>query len=72
MTRLCWPLPEPYGRARRQHDIYIGSIGSPCLLPLQRGRRLVNRSHPPVIKIKEESEHMIMDKDKEELLFFFT
>ncbi|KAK7800260.1 hypothetical protein U0070_022446 [Myodes glareolus] len=38
----------------------------------KRGRRLVSRSHPPVIKIKEESEHMIMDKDKEELLFFFT
>ncbi|KAH0517496.1 Coiled-coil domain-containing protein 37 [Microtus ochrogaster] len=38
----------------------------------KRGRRLVNRSHPPVIKIKEVSEHVIMDKDKEEMLFFFT
>ncbi|XP_050016283.1 cilia- and flagella-associated protein 100 isoform X2 [Alexandromys fortis] len=38
----------------------------------KRGRRLVNRSHPPVIKTKEVSEHVIMDKDKEEMLFFFT
>lgn len=72
MTRFCWSLPEPYGRARRQHNIYIGSIGSPCLFPLQRGRRLVCRSRPPVIKIKAESKDMIMDKDKEEMLFFFT
>lgn len=33
---------------------------------------MVNRSHPPVIKTKEVSEHVIMDKDKEEMLFFFT
>ncbi|XP_057617292.1 cilia- and flagella-associated protein 100 isoform X3 [Chionomys nivalis] len=38
----------------------------------KRGRRLVSRSRPPVIRIKEESEHVIMDKDKEEMLFFFT
>ncbi|CAO2605884.1 Cilia- and flagella-associated protein 100 [Lemmus lemmus] len=38
----------------------------------KRGRRLACRSRPPVIKIKEKSEHMIMDKDKEEMLFFFT
>ncbi|CAH7168158.1 Cfap100 [Phodopus roborovskii] len=38
----------------------------------KRGRRLICRSRPPVIKIKEESEHTMMDKDKEEMLFFFT
>ncbi|KAL6076734.1 hypothetical protein STEG23_017615 [Scotinomys teguina] len=38
----------------------------------KRGRRLVCRSHPPVIKIKEIPQHTMMDKDKEELLFFFT
>ncbi|XP_028710353.1 cilia- and flagella-associated protein 100 [Peromyscus leucopus] len=38
----------------------------------KRGRRLVSRSRPPVIKIKEVSEHVTMDKDKEEMLFFFT
>ncbi|XP_040593142.1 cilia- and flagella-associated protein 100 isoform X1 [Mesocricetus auratus] len=38
----------------------------------KRGRRLVCRSRPPVIRIKEVSEHSMMDKDKEEMLFFFT
>ncbi|XP_037589967.1 cilia- and flagella-associated protein 100 isoform X2 [Cebus imitator] len=37
-----------------------------------RGRTLVRRSKPPAHKIKQESEHMLMDKEKEELLFFFT
>ncbi|XP_008980537.2 cilia- and flagella-associated protein 100 isoform X1 [Callithrix jacchus] len=38
----------------------------------KRGRTLVCRSRPPAHKIKQESEHMLMDKEKEELLFFFT
>ncbi|KAL1790191.1 cilia-and flagella-associated protein 100 [Sigmodon hispidus] len=38
----------------------------------KRGRRLVCRSRPPVIKTKVASQHMMMDKDKEEMLFFFT
>ncbi|XP_055473463.1 cilia- and flagella-associated protein 100 isoform X2 [Psammomys obesus] len=38
----------------------------------KRGRRLVCRSHPPIIRIKEKQENTLMDKDKEELLYFFT
>ncbi|KAM6216172.1 cilia- and flagella-associated protein 100 [Rhynchocyon petersi] len=38
----------------------------------KKGRKLVCRSQPPALKTKEESEHMFMDKDKEEQLFFFT
>ncbi|XP_042536019.1 cilia- and flagella-associated protein 100 [Dipodomys spectabilis] len=38
----------------------------------KRGRKLVCRSQPPVEKVQEESEHLEVDKDKEELLFFFT
>ncbi|XP_021121661.1 cilia- and flagella-associated protein 100 isoform X3 [Heterocephalus glaber] len=38
----------------------------------KRGRKLVCRSHPPAPKVKETSDHMLMDKDKEEQLFFFT
>ncbi|XP_039333090.1 cilia- and flagella-associated protein 100 isoform X2 [Saimiri boliviensis] len=38
----------------------------------KRGRTLMCRSRPPAHKIKQESEHMLMDKEKEELLFFFT
>nr|XP_014985544.1 cilia- and flagella-associated protein 100 isoform X2 [Macaca mulatta] len=38
----------------------------------KRGRTLVCRSQPPVHRIKQESEHTLMDKEKEELLFFFT
>ncbi|XP_051010631.1 cilia- and flagella-associated protein 100 [Acomys russatus] len=38
----------------------------------KRGRKLTCRSQPPVIKTKEQSEHTMMDKDKEETLFFFT
>ncbi|XP_060239727.1 cilia- and flagella-associated protein 100 [Meriones unguiculatus] len=38
----------------------------------KRGRRLLCRSHPPIIRIKEKQENMLMDKDKEELLYFFT
>ncbi|XP_012887747.1 PREDICTED: coiled-coil domain-containing protein 37 [Dipodomys ordii] len=38
----------------------------------KRGRKLVCRSQPPVEKVQEESEHVEVDKDKEELLFFFT
>ncbi|KAJ1069291.1 hypothetical protein K5549_014241 [Capra hircus] len=39
---------------------------------LQRGRRLVCRSRPPALKTKERSKHELMDKDREEQLFFFT
>ncbi|XP_017725385.1 PREDICTED: cilia- and flagella-associated protein 100 isoform X2 [Rhinopithecus bieti] len=38
----------------------------------KRGRTLVCRSQPPVHRIKRQSEHTLMDKEKEELLFFFT
>ncbi|EDL91347.1 coiled-coil domain containing 37 (predicted), isoform CRA_a [Rattus norvegicus] len=38
----------------------------------KRGRKLLCRSHPPVIKVKEVHEQTLMDKDKEEMLFFFT
>uniref|UniRef100_A0A8C9D0V2 Cilia and flagella associated protein 100 n=2 Tax=Panthera leo TaxID=9689 RepID=A0A8C9D0V2_PANLE len=38
----------------------------------KRGRRLVCRSQLPVLKIKVEPEHVLMDKDKEEQLLFFT
>lgn len=30
------------------------------------------RSEPPALKIKEESEHELVDKEEEEQLFFFT
>ena len=39
---------------------------------LQWGRRLVCRSRPPALKTKEQSKHELMDKDREEHLFFFT
>ncbi|XP_030657499.1 cilia- and flagella-associated protein 100 isoform X1 [Nomascus leucogenys] len=38
----------------------------------KRGRTLVCRSQPPAHRIKQQSEHTLMDKEKEELLFFFT
>uniref|UniRef100_A0A8D2HBP9 Cilia and flagella associated protein 100 n=1 Tax=Urocitellus parryii TaxID=9999 RepID=A0A8D2HBP9_UROPR len=38
----------------------------------KRGRKLVCRSRPPVPRVKEEPEHPVVDKEKEELLFFFT
>nr|XP_004036275.2 cilia- and flagella-associated protein 100 isoform X1 [Gorilla gorilla gorilla]XP_018880393.2 cilia- and flagella-associated protein 100 isoform X1 [Gorilla gorilla gorilla]XP_055239852.1 cilia- and flagella-associated protein 100 isoform X1 [Gorilla gorilla gorilla]XP_055239853.1 cilia- and flagella-associated protein 100 isoform X1 [Gorilla gorilla gorilla]XP_055239854.1 cilia- and flagella-associated protein 100 isoform X1 [Gorilla gorilla gorilla] len=38
----------------------------------KRGRTLVCRSRPPAHRIKQQSEHTLMDKEKEELLFFFT
>ncbi|XP_031238404.1 cilia- and flagella-associated protein 100 isoform X2 [Mastomys coucha] len=38
----------------------------------KRGRKLVTRSHPPIIKVKEVREQTLIDKDKEEMLFFFT
>lgn len=52
--------------------MYMASTGLPHLFPLQRGRKLVCRSHPPVIKVKEVHEQTLIDKDKEEMLFFFT
>jgi hypothetical protein len=33
---------------------------------------LISRSHPPVIKVKEVREQTLINKDKEEMLFFFT
>uniref|UniRef100_A0A2R9BRX9 Cilia and flagella associated protein 100 n=1 Tax=Pan paniscus TaxID=9597 RepID=A0A2R9BRX9_PANPA len=38
----------------------------------KRGRTLVCRSRPPAHRIKQQSEHTLMDKEEEELLFFFT
>ncbi|XP_058439710.1 cilia- and flagella-associated protein 100 isoform X2 [Marmota monax] len=38
----------------------------------KRGRKLVCRSRPPVPRVKEEPEHPLVDKEKEELLLFFT
>ncbi|XP_073900624.1 cilia- and flagella-associated protein 100 isoform X5 [Castor canadensis] len=38
----------------------------------KRGRKLVCRSRPPAVRVKDKSEHTLMDKDKEEMLFFFT
>ncbi|XP_076972414.1 cilia- and flagella-associated protein 100 isoform X2 [Tamandua tetradactyla] len=38
----------------------------------KRGRRLVCRSRPPPTKAKVASEHAFLDKDKEDLVFFFT
>ncbi|XP_023569084.1 cilia- and flagella-associated protein 100 isoform X5 [Octodon degus] len=38
----------------------------------RRGRKLVCRSHPPILKAKETSDHTLMDKEQEEQLFFFT
>ncbi|EDK99287.1 cilia- and flagella-associated protein 100 isoform X8 [Mus musculus] len=38
----------------------------------KRGRKLISRSHPPVIKVKEVREQTLINKDKEEMLFFFT
>uniref|UniRef100_A0A8C5K9M3 Cilia and flagella associated protein 100 n=1 Tax=Jaculus jaculus TaxID=51337 RepID=A0A8C5K9M3_JACJA len=48
-------------RARAQADI-----------KRKRGRRLMCRSRPPVIKAKETSKLGMVDKDNEEMLFFFT
>lgn len=41
-------------------------------LPPQRGRKLVSRSEPPAQKTKDEPEQELLDKEKEEQLFFFT
>ncbi|XP_036178492.1 cilia- and flagella-associated protein 100 [Myotis myotis] len=38
----------------------------------KRGRKLVSRSEPPALKTKEEPEQELLDKEKEEHLFFFT
>ncbi|XP_021046454.1 cilia- and flagella-associated protein 100 [Mus pahari] len=38
----------------------------------KRGRKLISRSHPPVIKVKEVREQTLINKDTEEMLFFFT
>uniref|UniRef100_A0A8C0WBH6 DUF4200 domain-containing protein n=1 Tax=Castor canadensis TaxID=51338 RepID=A0A8C0WBH6_CASCN len=38
----------------------------------KRGRKLVCCSRPPAVRVKDKSEHTLMDKDKEEMLFFFT
>lgn len=36
------------------------------------GRRLVFRSEPPAFKEKEDEDHGLLDKEKEELLYYFT
>ncbi|XP_049718496.1 cilia- and flagella-associated protein 100 isoform X3 [Elephas maximus indicus] len=38
----------------------------------KKGRKLVCRSQPPILKTKMAPSHTLMDKDKEEQLFFFT
>nr|KAF6358001.1 cilia and flagella associated protein 100 [Pipistrellus kuhlii] len=38
----------------------------------KRGRKLVSRSEPPALKTKDEPEQELLDKEKEEQLFFFT
>ncbi|XP_047390821.1 cilia- and flagella-associated protein 100 isoform X2 [Sciurus carolinensis] len=38
----------------------------------KRGRKLVCRSRPPAVKAKEEPAHPQVDREKEEMLFFFT
>ncbi|KAM5305869.1 cilia- and flagella-associated protein 100 isoform 2-T6 [Glossophaga mutica] len=38
----------------------------------KRGRKLLCRSRPPVLKTKKEPEYELLDKEKEEQLFFFT
>lgn len=38
----------------------------------KRGRRLVSRSQLPERRIKQEPEQVLMDKEKEEELLFFT
>ncbi|KAM9186020.1 LOW QUALITY PROTEIN: cilia- and flagella-associated protein 100 [Dugong dugon] len=38
----------------------------------KKGRKLVCRSQPPILKTKMAPSHALMDKDKEEQLFFFT
>ncbi|XP_016016016.1 cilia- and flagella-associated protein 100 isoform X4 [Rousettus aegyptiacus] len=38
----------------------------------KKGRKLVCRSRPPAMKTKEEPEFELLDKEKEEQLFFFT
>ncbi|KAM4820989.1 cilia- and flagella-associated protein 100 isoform 1-T2 [Thomomys bottae] len=38
----------------------------------KKGRKLVCRSEPPVVRVKEESVAPEIDKDNEEMLFFFT
>lgn len=39
---------------------------------LQTGRRLVFRSEPPPIKEKEDENQGLIDKEKEEALYYFT
>ncbi|XP_012910815.1 cilia- and flagella-associated protein 100 isoform X3 [Mustela putorius furo] len=38
----------------------------------KRGRRLVSRSRPPALKVKEEPEHVQTEEDKDEQLLFCT
>lgn len=65
--------PVPSGQVSRpqpgcsEAGVQAHGVPSP-----QRGRRLVWRSRPPALKTKEQSKHELMDKDREEHLFFFT
>ncbi|XP_006895265.1 PREDICTED: coiled-coil domain-containing protein 37-like [Elephantulus edwardii] len=52
---------ERLQRARARACIEVKKVG---------GRKLVCRSQPPALKTKEESQHMFMEKEKEEQLFF--
>ncbi|XP_075407024.1 cilia- and flagella-associated protein 100 [Tenrec ecaudatus] len=61
MQKLLQEERQRRARARAQADI-----------KKKKGRKLVSRSKPPVLKTKKVSEHIFMDKDKEELILFFT
>nr|XP_020139147.1 cilia- and flagella-associated protein 100-like [Microcebus murinus] len=40
--------------------------------PKKRGRKLLCRARPPAVKTKAASEHDLLDKAQEEMLYFFT
>lgn len=47
-------------------------LGPVCFVTFQTGRRLVFRSEPPAIKEKEDEDLGLIDKEKEEQLYYFT
>ncbi|XP_024902244.1 cilia- and flagella-associated protein 100 [Pteropus alecto] len=69
----CWGYKYDLSASKWHHWCTEATgRGSLSPLPLQKGRRLVCRSRPPAMKTKEEPEYELLDKDKEEQLFFFT
>lgn len=68
-------LREEKARIQKQQQeerLRRAQIRAQAEIKKKRGRRLVCRSEPPALKIKEESEHELVDKEEEEQLFFFT